>query len=70
MQWILIGNIQEGLGVLNGNQLMVGWQTIESSTGQTKGTAVYTVTEAGQLDGVRFVEGLVGEGSEQAYPNQ
>jgi hypothetical protein len=70
MQWILVGNIQEGLGVLNGNQLIVDWQTIESSTGQARGTAVYTVTEAGQLDGVRYVEGLDGEGTEQAFPNQ
>jgi len=70
MQWILVGNIQEGLGVLNGNQLIVDWQTIESSTGQTRGTAVYTITEAGQLVGTRYVEGLDGEGTEQAFPNQ
>ena len=70
LQWIITGSIQEGLGELKGNQLFADWQTIESSTGQSMGTAVYTVTETGQLDGIRIVEGLDGEGTEQAYPNQ
>ena len=70
MQWIIVGGVQEGIGVLKGNQLIVEWQTIESSTGDSQGTAIYTVTEAGQLDGVRTVDGLDGEGTEQAYPNK
>ena len=70
MQWIIVGGVQEGRGVLKGNQLFVDWVTIESSTGHSQGTATYTVTEAGQLDGIRIVDGLDGEGTEQAYPNQ
>ena len=70
MQWIVVGGIQEGSGVVKGNQLWVEWRSIESSTDQAEGTAVYTITEAGQLDGVRFVNDMDGEGTEQAYPNQ
>lgn len=70
LQWIITGGIQNGQGVLKGNQLFVDWEMIESSTGHSQGTAVYTVTQAGQLDGIRFVDGLEGEGIEQAYPNQ
>ena len=70
MQWIIVGGIQAGVGVLKGNQIFVEWKTIESSTGYAQGTAIYTITELGQLDGVRLVDGLVGEGTEQAYPNQ
>jgi hypothetical protein len=70
MQWIIVGGVQEGIGVLKGNQILVEWKTIESSTGYTQGTAIYTITTLGQLDGIRYVEGLEGEGEEQAYPNQ
>ena len=70
MQWIIVGGIQAGQGVLKGNQIFVEWKTIESSTGYAQGTATYTITELGQLDGIRFVDGLEGEGFEQAYPNQ
>jgi hypothetical protein len=70
LQWIIVSGIQEGMGVLKGNQLIVDWQTIESSKGLSQGTAIYKITETGQLDGIRTVEGLDGEGTEQAYPNQ
>ena len=70
LQWIIVGGIQAGQGVVKGNQLFVDWQTIESSTDMSRGTAIYTITEIGQLDGVRLVEGLDGEGIEQAFPNQ
>ena len=70
MQWIVVGSIQEGVGVLKGNQLLVEWQAVESSSGQSRGTATYTVTEAGELYGTRIVEGYSEEGTEQAFPNQ
>ncbi len=70
MQWIVVGSIQEGIGLLKGNQLFVEWQSVESSTSQSQGTAVYTVTEAGELYGIRKVEGYPDEGTEQAFPNQ
>lgn len=70
LQWIIVSGIQEGIGVLKGNQLIVDWQIIESSKEHSQGTAIYTVTETGQLDGIRKAEGVDGEGNEQAYPNQ
>ena len=69
LQWIVVGGIQEGLGIVKGNQLLVDWQTIEGVKDAT-GTAVFTITETGQLYGIRTADGLDGEGEEQAYPNQ
>jgi hypothetical protein len=69
LQWIVVGGIQEGLGIVKGNQLMVEWQTIEGVKDAT-GIAVFTITETGQLYGIRTAEGLEEEGEEQAYPNQ
>ena len=70
LQWIIIGGIQEGQGVLKGNQLLVDWQTIETSNEASWGTAVFTITETGQLDGIRYVADMDGSGTEQAFPNQ
>lgn len=69
MQWIVVGSIQAGVGVLKGNQLLVEWQSVESSTSQSRGTAIYTVTEDGELYGTRIVDDYPEEGTEQAYPN-
>ncbi len=69
MQWIVVGSIQEGRGILDGNQLLVEWQAVEGVTGTTQGQAVYTVTLAGELYGTRTVEGHTGVGEEIAFPN-
>jgi hypothetical protein len=69
LQWIVVGGIQEGTGIVKGNQLLVEWQTIEGVQDAT-GTAIFTITETGQLYGIRTANGLDGEGEEQAYPNQ
>ena len=69
MQWIVVGSIQEGVGVLNGNQLLVDWQSVENSTNKSQGTANYTVTENGELYGTRTVDGYPKDGTEQAFPN-
>jgi hypothetical protein len=69
LQWIVTGGIQEGLGVVKGNQLLVEWHSIEGAT-LARGTAKFTITETGQLHGTRTSEYLAGEGQEQAYPNQ
>ena len=70
MQWIVVGSIQEGVGILKDNQLHVEWQSVESSTSQSRGTATFTVTEAGELYGTRMVEGYTKEGTEKAFPNR
>lgn len=69
LQWIVVGSIQEGTGVLEGNQLFVEWRTVEGVTGKTQGEAVYTITLAGELYGTRTVDGFSGVGEEIAFPN-
>jgi len=69
MQWIIVGSIQEGVGVLKGNQLLVEWHSVEGMV-ETQGNAVYTVTEAGELYGTKTVDGLETEGTEIAFPNE
>lgn len=69
MQWIIVGSIQEGLGVLDGNQITVEWHSVAGMV-ETSGRARYTVTEAGELYGTKTVEGLESEGSEIAFPNE
>ncbi|MBC8331394.1 MAG: hypothetical protein H8E28_05375 [Anaerolineae bacterium] len=69
LQWIIVGSIQEGTGVLEGNQLFVEWRAIEGVTGKTQGTAMYTVTLGRELYGTRTVEGHSGVGEEIAFPN-
>ena len=70
MQWIVVGSIQKGTGIVEGNQLLVVWHSVENSTSQSSGKAVYTITQAGELYGTRTVEGYSESGTEQAFPNQ
>lgn len=69
MQWIIVGSIQEGIGVLDGNQLIVEWHSVTGMV-DTQGKGAYTVTEAGEIYGTKTVEGLEVEGSEIAFPNE
>ncbi len=68
--WIVTGYIQEGTGVLEGNQLTVEWTTVEGPIPDLHGAAVYTVTVNGELHGTRKVEGYEQEEFETAYPNR
>lgn len=70
MQWIIVGNIQEGQGTLVGNTLQVEWRSLEEFNDQIFGTAIYTVTVNGELYGTRLVDGVTGAGTEKAYPNK
>jgi len=70
LQWVLVGGIQEGFGIVRGNQLLVEWIHSFEDVIDATDTAVFTITEIGQLYGIRTVDGLDGEGEEQAYPNQ
>ena len=69
LQWIVTGGIQEGTGMVKGNQLIVEWQTIEGAS-PAKGTVTFKITETGQLYGTRTSDSLEGQGEEQAYPNR
>lgn len=68
LQWIVVGSIQEGRGHIEGNQLIVEWHTVEGMA-DSRGTAVYTVTQAGELYGYRMIEGDSRKGTENAFPN-
>lgn len=70
LQWIITGSIQEGTASLEGNQLLVEWSIVEGLNADASGTAVYTVTEAGELYGTRTVAGSDETGTEEAFPNQ
>jgi hypothetical protein len=70
LQWIITGSIQEGTASLDGNQFLVEWSTVEGLNRDARGTAEYTVTEAGELYGTRTVVGSDQAGTEKAFPNQ
>ena len=69
LQWIIVGGIQMGVGLVKGNQLFVDWHTIDGIE-IASGSAVYTITQEAQLYGIRTSDHLIGVGIEQAYPNQ
>lgn len=68
LQWIVVGSIQEGRGHVEGNQLIVEWHTVEGMA-ESQGTAVYTITQAGELYGYRMIQGEARKGTENAFPN-
>jgi hypothetical protein len=70
LQWIVTGSIQEGTASLDGNRLLVEWNTVEGQNRDAGGTAEYRVTEAGELYGTRWVIGSESPGTEEAFPNQ
>jgi hypothetical protein len=69
LQWIITGSIQEGTASLDGNRLIVDWKTVDGLNRDARGTAEYTVTEAGELYGTRTVVGAEETGTEEAFPN-
>jgi len=69
LQWLVSGDIQEGVGTLAGNQLTFTWQSISETDQYLTGHGVYTVTVNGELYGERYIDGVEGPGIESAYPN-
>ena len=66
LDWVLTENIQEGIGHIEGNQLLATWHT---GDGTVSGTITYTITKAGQLIGTRTIDGVPGSYRETCYPN-
>ncbi len=66
LTYLLTESIQRGTGHIEGNQLIVTWEAID---GTLSGTAVYTITTSGQLDGIRTIDGVDGKNRERGYPN-
>ncbi|RMF50251.1 MAG: hypothetical protein D6755_01420 [Anaerolineae bacterium] len=67
LTWLLNENILEGEAHIEGNQLLATWHNLE---GTLSGTAAYTITVAGQLDGIRLIDGVTGQNHETCYPNE
>ncbi len=68
LQWIVPETVQQGTARLDGNTLIVSWQTAETSALMVSGTAELTVTVEGELYGSKRVDGDEGEWRETAYP--
>lgn len=68
MQWIITGSVQEGMGTVSGDQLLVEWDAIEGYDASSHGTAVYEIASDGELNGERIVAGEEGVGTEEALP--
>lgn len=69
LQWLIFESIQQGAGRISGNRLEVVWSTVEGFPNPMSGTAVYTITTAGELYGTKVIDGLPGQATETAYPN-
>ena len=68
MQWIVTGSVQEGVGTVSGDQLVVEWDAIEGYNAASQGTAIYEIGSDGELNGERLVNGEEGVGTEEALP--
>ena len=68
MQWNVTGSVQEGVGTISGDRLLVDWEAIDGFDDASHGTAVYEIGEDGELNGERTVEGQDGVGTEEALP--
>jgi hypothetical protein len=69
LQWIVTGSIQEGIGQIEGNRLLVRWRTIDSIGLSVTGVTTYTVTTEGEMYGPRTIDGVEKAGEEKAFPN-
>lgn len=69
LQWLVSGDIQQGVGTLEGNQLTFTWQSVEGTDQYLSGYGMYTVTVNGELYGERYIDGVTKPGQETAYPN-
>lgn len=68
VQWIVTGSIQQGVGVLEGDRFVVDWSTSSSGSGESSGTADYTLGGDGVLRGTRTIDGSDGSGTEEIFP--
>jgi len=69
LTWLVSGDIQEGNGTLEGNQLTFTWNSMEGTNQNLSGSGNYTVTVNGELYGLRYIDGVAEPGQEAAYPN-
>jgi len=70
LQWIITGSIQTGTGTVTGNELDAEWEVMEGYNSSSHGTAHYTISPEGELNGERVVTGAEGTGTEEAFPGE
>jgi hypothetical protein len=69
MEWVITGAILQGDGVVDGDTLDVTWESVQTPRGSSSGTARYTIEPDGTLHGVRTIDGVSGEGTEEIFPS-
>jgi len=69
LQWIVTGSVQQGVGRIEGNRLLVTWQTMPGSVIAATGISTYTITARGELYGERTTNSVSERGTEKAFPN-
>lgn len=69
LQWLVSGDIQEGVGTLDGNLLTFTWHSVSGTDQSLSGMGTYKVTVNGELYGERYIDGVDEPGIESAYPN-
>lgn len=68
--WIVTSALIEGIGRIDGDVVEVTWTVVDSQAGQLGGGFTrFEIGGDGVLRGVRTVDGVAGEGTEDAFPN-
>ena len=68
LQWLVTGDISLGEGRVVGQRLEATWRSTSAISGETTGTATYTLDADGALTGTRTIDGVDGEGTEAGDP--
>lgn len=69
VEWIITGAILHGEGRVEGETLVVTWETVTSPRGPSSGTAEYEILDNGSLVGTRTVDGVSRTGTETIFPD-
>lgn len=69
IDWIVTGALLRGRGRIEGNQLLVTWESMDERQHPVSGTGTYTITDRGELFGERYLEGNPTPGTENLFPN-
>lgn len=69
LDWIVTGALLSGRGRIEGNQLIVTWESIDERQRPVSGTGTYTITDRGEMYGERYLDGNPTPGTENLFPN-
>jgi hypothetical protein len=68
LEWVITGAIIRGEGTIDGDTLIVDWETVESPRGTSRGSAEYEILADGRLVGTRLIDGVDEPGTEEIFP--